>query len=163
MELLPPSAEAREFQESVPVNNEWVLLELKPMHKQVAALLAQGFKNVQVAAMTNITPEYVSMLLRQPLIRQEIARLCDIANTRMESLFESSVDAVAEVLVSGSHKDKLAAARLQMEATRRIGRFEAGGRDTGDNIDRLEKLADRLLQLQSNVRKGNTYENGEAV
>lgn len=163
MELLPAPVESVQFQEETPTQEKWELSELKPKHQQVASLFAQGFKNIEIAAIVGVTPEYVSMLIKQPLVRQEIARICSIAETRMEALFDKAVDTVAEVMVNGNNKEKLQAVRLQLEATKRIGRGDPAGRDTGENIDRLTLLANRLLQLQAGVRQGNTYENGEAV
>ena len=53
---------------------EWQLQKLKPKHLQICSLLAQGFKNIEVAKLTGVTKEYITMLLRQPLIKQEISR-----------------------------------------------------------------------------------------
>ncbi len=162
VELLPPSEEAMEAVESS--SGSWELKELKPMHKQVASLVAQGMKNVEVAQICNITPEYVSMLLRQPLVRTYIAEMCEVVGTRLEALFEKSVEVIAETMKSGSNGDKLKAARLQLEATKRIGRPDPNaGLDRG-NVDRLERLAERLISLQSGVRQGRTFnEQGQEI
>jgi DNA-binding NarL/FixJ family response regulator len=145
-------------------SSKWQLTKLKPMHKQVASLCAQGLKNVEIARIVGITPEYVSMLLRQPLVKAHVMEMCDVVGTRLEALFEKSVDVIAETLESGSEKGRLAAARLQLEATKRIGRPDPNaGLDRGQT-DRLANLAERLLSLQSNVRQGKTFnENGQEI
>jgi hypothetical protein len=142
----------------------WQLTKLKPMHKQVASLCAQGLKNKEIAALVDITPEYVSMLLRQPLVKEYIAQMCEVVGTRMEALFEKSVDVIADVMENGNNKERLGAARLQLEATKRIGRPDPNaGLDRGQG-DRLAALADRLLALQTNVRQGKTFnENGQEI
>jgi hypothetical protein len=152
--------EAEEASERGP----WELKNLKPMHREVVSLLAQGMKNVEVAAMVGITPEYVSMLLRQPLIKQHLQERCEALGVRMEALFEQSVQVVADVMKSGSNSDKLKAARLQLEATRRIGRVDPTF-GTGESNDALlENLAKRLIALQSNIRRGGIYnEDGSPV
>jgi hypothetical protein len=143
---------------------KWEMKKLKPLHKQVASLCAQGMKNVQIAELTGITPEYVSMLLRQPLVKEYIAEMCEVVGTRMEALFEKSVDVIAETLENGSEKGKLAAARLQLEATKRIGRPDPNAGLERSGADRLERLANRLIDLQSNVRSGRTFnENGQEI
>lgn len=136
---------------------EWQLQKLKPVHRQICALLAQGMKNVEVAKMTGVTKEYITMLLRQPLIKQEIARMGEITGARLELLFEKTVDTIADAMDNGSYGDKLKAARLQLEATRRIGRPDpfALGQNVPD--DRLEKLANRLEHLLD-TKKGGLYD-----
>lgn len=129
---------------------KWELKELKPTHRQVATLIAQGMKNIQVAALVGITPEYVSMLLRQPLMRNYIAELNLVTGARLEASFTKSVDVILDVMENGTEKGKLQAARLQLEATKRIGRIDPNV-DRGDAaVDRLELLANRLLALQPN-------------
>lgn len=145
-------------------SSKWQLTKLKPMHKQVASLTAQGLKNKEVASIVGITPEYVSMLLRQPLVKEYVAQMCEVVGVRLEALFEKSVDVIAETLENGSEKGRLQAARLQLEATKRIGRPDPNaGLDRGQG-DRLAALAERLLALQSNVRQGKTFnENGQEI
>jgi len=128
-------------------NPGWVMKKLKPKHRDICALLAQGFKNVQIAAVTGVTKEYVSMLQRQPLIKQEIARLCEIAGTRMEALFVQTTEAVADVLANGKDADRMKAARLQMEVTGRVGTRNSRIADQVPADERLERLAGRLIDL----------------
>jgi len=136
---------------------EWVLKKLKPMHLQVCALLAQGMKNIEVAALCGVTKEYVCMLLRQPLIKNEIARVAEITGARLELMFEKSVDVIADAMDKGTHSEKLKAARLHGELTKRIGRPDpyALGQNVPD--DRLEKLASRLEGLLTTT-KSNLYD-----
>ena len=142
---------------------DWVLTELKPNHKSVCALLAQGFKNVEIAKMCDITPQYVSMLWKQPLIKDEVNRLCAIAGTRLEALFVKSVDVIADQMENGNGKEKLAAARLQLEATKRIGRPDPNAGLLPPSQDRLAMLAERLLSLQSQMQRKFNNESAEEV
>lgn len=161
---------AKPPEESVPpeaggaAEEKWQLQKLTPRHRQAAALIAQGTPYVKVAAIVSMTPEYISMLMKQPLMKAYVMELCEIAGTKLEALFEKSVDVISEVLTSGSNADKLKAARLQLEATHRIGRPDPVGKGGPDDVDRLERLAERLLGLQSKVRKGGVFnENGEDI
>lgn len=142
-----------EKEEKVP----WELKKLKPLHHQICALLAQGMKNVEVAAMTGVTKEYICMLLRQPLIKQEVARKGEIAGVRLELMFDKSVDVIASAMENGNHSEKLKAARLHGELTRRIGRPDPFA--LGNNVpdDRLERLANRLEGLLDS-KKGGLYD-----
>jgi len=98
------------------------------------------------------------------LVKAYIAEMCDVVGTRMEALFAKSVDVIAETLDKGSESGKLKAVRLQLEATKRIGRSDGiVGLDRG-NTDRLEKLAERLIQLQSGIRQGGIFnEDGSEI
>jgi hypothetical protein len=142
----------------------WELTKLKPVHKQVASLLAQGMKQVDIAKLCDITPQYVGMLLKQPLVQAYIKDMCDVVGVRMEALFAQSVEVIAETMANGSEAGKLKAVRLQLEATKRIGRIDPNVGGNGSNVERLEKLAERLISLQSNVRKGGTFnEQGQEI
>ncbi len=139
----------------------WELKKLKPKHLQICSLLAQGFKHVQIAALVDVTPQYITMLLQQPLIIGECQRLAAIAGTRLEALTEKSVDVIAETLENGNYKEKLQAARLQMEATHRIGRPDPTRGSQGVDADRLLTLSSRLVDLLQTQRKATNVFEGE--
>lgn len=142
----------------------WELKELKPLHKQVASLVAQGMKNIEVAALCQITPEYVSMLIRQPIVKAHIAEMCEVVGVRLEAMFEQSVEVIADTMQNGTRGEKLKAARLQMEATKRIGAHNPISLLPVGATDRLLLLSERLLALQSNVRKGRIFnEDGQEI
>lgn len=142
---------------------KWELKQLKPKHLQICALLAQGMRNVDVAAMTGVTKEYVSMLLRQKIVQQEILRVSEIAGQRLELMFEKVVDVVGDTLENGNATEKLKAARLHGELTHRIGRPDPFAQGAQVSDDRLEKLANRLEHLLDS-KKGNLYdEEGQPI
>lgn len=136
---------------------QWELSKLKPKHLQICALLAQGFKNIEVAAMVGVTKEYITMLLRQPLIKSEIARKGEVVGQRLELLTEKSCDVIAEAMNNGNHTEKLKAARLQFEVTKRVGRPDPMANIASPDVDRLTRLAERLIQLQSGIRQGRVF------
>lgn len=142
---------------------EWVLKALKPNHLQICALLAQGFKNVEVAAMTGVTKEYITMLLRQPLIKQEIAKKAEVTGQRLELMFEKSVDVIADAMNNGNHVEKLKAARLHGELTKRIGRPDPMALNPNISDDRLERLANRLEGLLDTKKGGLYNEKGDPI
>ena len=140
----------------------WVLHDLKPLHKKVCSLWAQGEKNIKIAAVLGITPQYVSMLMSQQVCRDYVAKLNDVADLRLNAMFEKSVDVIADTLVNGNDADKLRAARLQMEATKRIGSTMSAP-IVPNSEGRLLALAERLTSLlhdhqQPITIQGNTYD-----
>lgn len=154
------SNEPLQATEDVP---QWVLQKLKPKHLQICALLAQGFKNVEVAGMVGVTKEYITMLLRQPLIKQEIAKRGEVISARFELMTEMTADAMADTLKNGAHADKMKAARLQLEVTKRIGRPDPYANNNTPADDRLEQLANRLENLLDTKRGGLYDESGAPI
>ena len=142
---------------------QWLLKKLKPKHLQICALLAQGMKNVTVAAAVGVTPEYITMLLRQPLIKEEVMRLSEVAGVRLEGMFTQVVEVIGDALTNGTHSEKLKAGRLHGELTKRIGRYDPVGVGTTDGEERLNRLADRLEFLTKSKVPGVYDENGQVV
>lgn len=130
----------------------WVMKSLQPKHKQVCALLAQGIDRKTISAIVGITPEYVSMLAGQQLVQDYMKDLCKVADLQLEAMFVKSVEVIGETLENGNHKEKIQAARLQMEATRRIGSRAIEAEKIIDTNSRLTKLAERLLYLQGGTQ-----------
>lgn len=150
------------YSDVVPVG--WQMRQLKPKHKNIAALIAQGLPYVQIAKLMDVTPVYVSMLSRQPLMKAYIAEMCEITGVRLEAMFEKVVDTIAETLDRGSEAGKLKAARLALEVQGRVGARDAAPRSGNDSVGRLERLAERLIYLQSGQRSPGVYdEAGEKI
>lgn len=134
---------------AVPSEREkWELKELKPMHKQLCSLLAQGIDRGTIAQALNITPEYVSMLAKQAPIQKYIQEMCQFANLQLEAQFIEGVKVIGDVMANGADKDRLQAVRLNAELTHRIGSGSGVPIELIDTNERLAKLADRLLSLQ---------------
>jgi hypothetical protein len=131
----------------------WQMKELKPKHKQVCAMLAQGIDRRTISNVVGVTPEYITMLSKQPLMKDYIAEMCQAAGLQLDAMFVQSVEVISEVMANGSPKERVAAARLQMEATKRIGSGSSIPKEIIDTNDRLARLAERLLYLQGGVTK----------
>lgn len=132
------------------------LQELTAKHRGVAALLAQGAPREIAAAAFDYTPEYVTWLGGDPLFQQHVREMNKLVSARLELLYEKSVDVIAETMSSGGAEEKLKAARLQLEATGRVGNSRRT--DTGEvSPDFLEELSQNLVQLL-HKRKGVTYD-----
>ncbi len=133
-----------------------ILKKFSAKHKQAMALVAQGVDRQTIAKICRITPEYVSWLQRQPACKEYLAEMSEVVGVRLEALFEKSVEVIADTMINGKDEDRLKAARLQLEATKRLGKHEVTPDMPG--TDRLEKLAGRLTGLLSKVRAGETLE-----
>jgi len=164
-QLVPAFQNSQEFEDvdELPERAEWVLKKLKPVHIQICSLLAQGFKNIEVAKLTNVTPEYITMLLRQPLIKDEIYRRGEFIGQRFELMTEKSCDVISEAMSNGNNTEKLKAARLQLEVTRRIGRPDPMAVVVNVGDDRLAKLAERLEGLLDEKRTNIYDQHGNPI
>lgn len=131
--------------------DKWEMKKLLPWHKQLCSMLAQGIDRQTIAQVFQKTPEYISMLAGQDLIRVEVSEMKRFAEFQLEAQFVKSVSVIGEVLENGSAKEKIQAARLQLEATRRIGPRMVEEEKLIDTNARLARLAERLLSLQGGV------------
>jgi hypothetical protein len=113
--------------------------------------------------MTGVTKEYITMLLRMPIIKQEIAARGEVLNARFELMTEMTADAMVDTLKNGSHADKMKAARLQLEVTKRIGRPDPYAVNQNPAEDRLAQLANRLEGLLDGKKGGLYDEAGQPI
>lgn len=133
----------------------WVLKELRPWHELVCSLLAQGMSGRDIAAVADCTPNYIYMLARQDLIKKRVMDIAAFAGLQLEAQFSKSVEAIGEALQTGNNKERLMAARLQMEATGRVGSRHAAEDGKKDMNDELVKLSSRLVGLLEHQRMAN--------
>ena len=139
---------------------KWEMKALKPKHRQVCSMLAQGIARGTIAKVIGCTPEYITMLSKQKLMQDYMKELCQQANLQLEAMYVQSVDAIGDVLREGQPKERLQAARLQMEATKRIGSGAGMEAEVIDTNSRLTRLAERLLALKTpSYREPITVEN----
>lgn len=127
------------------------LLKLGPKHREVLALVAQGLGRVEIGAIVGYEPEYISWLVRQEVCQQYLEEMNAVVEFRLQSMTEESVDTIYDVMRNGASDDRIKAAKLQLEATGRIGTNAVGGRQAVGGPDRLQQLAERLVSL---LRKG---------
>lgn len=141
-------------------SGRYQLKKLKTKHRQVLSLIAQGEPRWKVAALCDITPEYVTMLCAMPICQAYLSEMTQAAGVQLEAMFVKSVDVISNAMENGDTGEQLKAARLQMEATKRIGAAGATTLNIGDGGDRLERLANRLIGLLDNkqVATGRTLD-----
>lgn len=136
------------------------LKKLSPVHKQVAALVAQGVDRRTIAAAVDYVPEYITWLQGQPLFIEYIKEMNKAVGTQLEALFQKSVTVIGDAMIHGTVDEQLKGAKLQLEATGRIGRF-ATVAPTAGGEDRLVQLSERLLDLLKTQRR-SVYEAEDA-
>lgn len=135
-------------EETTGTPEKWEMKKLTPMHKQLCSLLAQGIDRQTIAQALDITPEYVSMLAKQPLVQKYIQEMCQFASLQLEAQFVEGVKVIGDVMANGAPKERLQAVRLNAELTHRIGSGSGIPTELIDTNERLANLASRLLSLQ---------------
>lgn len=135
------------------------LQKLNERHKTAAALVAQGVPRATVAQAVQYAPEYITWLQRQPVFIAYVREMNAAAAVQLEAMFAKSVTIIAEGMDQGGEV-ALKAAKMQLEATGRLGR-ERSVREGGDpGVDRLGQLANRLIDLLQDKRRRTFNEEG---
>ena len=127
--------------------------ELTPRQKMALTYLAMGKKNTWISKKLAMGDGAVHSLTCRADAKLFVSELTQGAHLQMEALYVKSVEAVRETLEKGKYPDKIKAARLQMEATKRIGSMTSPIGPIVDTNLRLTKLAERLLMLNDNSKR----------
>lgn len=122
------------------------LQKLSARHKQVLSLMAQGMDRQTCSIATKYTPEYVTWLLKQDICQTYLGEMVKVAESQLQAQFCKSVDVIGETLINGTEEGKLKAAKLQLEATGRVGKLQQLSAPPVEG-DRLTVLAERLVGL----------------
>lgn len=133
------------------LNGKWDLKKLTEKHKTIVALHAQGVGRYDIGKVAGCTPEYVSMIVAQPLAKEYLAHLQQYLDSRMMAMYSKSVDAISRGLDSDDEEIQLKAARLQMEAA---GKLKQQVKDTGT----AEDVVAQILAKAQNVIVANNVQ-----
>ena len=112
----------------------------------MVTLSLQGLSREKVAEYCGCTPQYVTMINKQPLARALRADLEQHLDLRLRGLYERSLDALQEGLTSPKISDKLAAAQIQLRA---IGKDVPG---PDDSKQTAEDVVSAMLIQGNNVQ-----------
>jgi hypothetical protein len=147
-----PESEVRSTASSLPLppaRNPFLLKKLTQKHKDMVVLSLQGLSRDKVAEVCGCTPEYVTMIARQPLAKAYIAELEEHMDLRLRGLYEKSIDAIQAGLASPKVSDKLAAAQIQMAA---VGKSELpAGKDNQTAEDVVGAMLIQAGSVQVNI------------
>jgi hypothetical protein len=117
------SEEGRPTREVVtaPTKPSWELKKLTTRHKRIVQLKLAGLERVDIARMVKCTPEYISMLLSQPLVKDYMtARQADI-DADLRDLTGQAVNTLRSAMDSPDDKVALASAQTVLRANGKLG------------------------------------------
>lgn len=117
------------------------LQQLRPAHKQVIALHLSGYKNREIANLTDYTEAWISTLLRDPLAKELLEEAYSEQSQRLKALFADVVDSIKDGLdpKKSQIKDRLKASEVWHKLNSDLN--EGGG-----SQDSAESIVSRILQ-----------------
>ena len=136
----------------LPSKKEWVLKKLSQKHKNIIALHAQAASREDIGNIVGCTPEYVSMVVAQPLAQEYLKGVNKYQDQRLEAMYGKTVDTIFKGMDGKATDAQLKAARLHLEATGRLK-----GKD--DDKQSAEDVVAALLKHASVVAIGNVQIN----
>ena len=137
------------------VKEGWKLKRLSQKHKTIIALHVQNVKREEIGAIAGCTPEYVSMIVKQPLAQEYLTELETYMDSRMKVMYGKAVEAIDECLDSGDEEIKLRAAKLTLEANGKMQPSKEGTRTAEDVVASILRNA-QVVAIGGNVQV-NTY------
>jgi hypothetical protein len=132
----------------------WQLKKLSQKHKNIIALHAQNVKREDIGKTVGCTPEYVSMIMQQPLAREYMRDLEKYMDSRLEALYGRSVDVIQNGLDGDATDTQLKAARLQLEVTGKLKPKDSDKQTAEDVVSALLKYASSggVIAIGNNVQ-----------
>lgn len=121
----------------------WEPKVLTPKHKQILSLVAQGMKYRDIGSLCKCTPQLIVMLGACSKGQEYLSFIEQQMDIRLRGLYSKSVDAIDDQLSNGSGENKLRAAKLQMQATGKLGK-------EAEKVDTAEDVIQRIMQLNVN-------------
>lgn len=132
---------------------KWEPKVLTPKHKQILSLVAQGMKYAEIGSLCKCTTQLIVMLVASEGGKGYLAQIEQQMDMRLRSLYNKSIDAIEDQLTAGNGENKLKAAKLQMQATGKLGREQ-------EHHDTAEDVIQRIMNMQVNGDVNITVNNG---
>lgn len=124
-------------------DTKWQPKRLTPKHRQILSLYAQGMKREEIGNFCHCTPALVTMLARTDIGRAYLQSIEETMDQRLRALYSKTIDAIDDQLCNGRGADKIAAAKLQLQATGKLGTRQ-------EETETAEDVIQRILALQIN-------------
>lgn len=140
---------------------KWELKKLSQKHKNIIALHAQAVSRDDISQAVGCTPEYVSMVVAQPLAREYLKQLNEYMDSRLQAMYGKSVDVIHKGLEGDATDTQLKAARLQLELTGKLKNDKADNQTAEDVVAALLKhAAGGVIAIGQNVQVNDNRTTG---
>ena len=135
------------------VTKKWEMKKLSQKHKSIIALHAQGVSRIDISDVCGCTPEFVSMVVAQPLAKQYLRELELYMDSRLQTLYGKSIDVIQDGLDGSATDTQLKAARLQLEVTGKLKGDRDENQTAEDVVAALLKAATGgVIAIGNNVQ-----------
>ncbi len=121
--------------------DKWQPKHLTQKHKNIIALHAQGLSRSEISEFCKCTPEYVSMIVATPITKEYMADLDRYLDSRLSALYGKAVQTIADGMDGAASDTQLKAARLQLEATNKLGKADKEQQSAEDVVSAILKYA----------------------
>jgi len=147
------SAPSRAAARIIPAN-AFILKRLTQKHKDMITLSLQGLSREKVGEYCGCTPQYVTMINKQPLARAYIADIEQHLDMRLRGMYEKSITTIENVMVNGrKDTDRLAAAALQLDAIGKRKLDGDEGKETAEDVVAAMLVQGENVQINVNTRR----------
>jgi hypothetical protein len=146
----------REEQAPGPVvtSTKWELKKLTTRHRRIVQLKAAGLDRVSIASMCKCTPEYISMLLAQPLVKEYLNEQHIAIDEDLRDLYAPAVNTIRTMMTSSNDKVALGAATVILKANGKLSTTnDDDSRVTAEDIiTKIFSIANSNVQININER-----------
>lgn len=135
---------------------------LSARHREVARLIAKGWRNKDVCLRLGYTPGRISILMRNPKIREEILRFQDRIfdkelSGRMAEIGPDAMDVIeqairSETLLKPSERVETAKWAMEKLTGKAVQKHELESGTLGRLIDKLDSMKDMKEVLEAGVK-----------
>lgn len=116
------------------VKPKWELKKLTTRHKRIVQLKVAGLERTDIAKLAKCTPEYVSMLLGQPLVQEYLKIQHDMVDQDLRDLCGPAVNTLRSSLDSPDDKVALAAAQTVLRANGKFTQSDDTPKTTAEDV-----------------------------
>jgi hypothetical protein len=117
-----------------PTKPKWELKKLTTKHKRIVQAKVSGLQREDIAKLCNCTPEYVTMLMQQPLIQSLMKEHNSYIDQDLRDLTGSAVKVVRDMMDSPDDKVALTAATTVLRANGKLEPQGDGGKVTAEDV-----------------------------
>lgn len=134
---------------------KWQLKKMTTRHRRIVQLKVAGLDRVDIAAQCKCTPEYISMLLSQDIVKAYLQTMYDDLDQDLKDLVGPAVNTMRTMLESPDDKVALTAATTVLRANGKLSPSDDGGGATAEDVvAKLFSMHGGTVNLQvNNYRK----------
>jgi len=146
---------------------------LSARHREVARLIAKGWRNKDVCLRLGYTPGRISILMRNPKIREEILRFQDRIfdkelSGRMAEIGPDAMDVIeqairSETILKPSERVETAKWAMEKLTGKAVQKHELESGTLGRLIDKLDSMKDMKEVLEAGVKDKDEVTDAEFI